>query len=131
MTYPDHCKHFTGMINDVCAAGVNWREVTGGPDFGILTRTPCTNPEHAGKCKLHQLRTQAEIDEENRFWDEQIALMETEEPFWQKIRYANMSGGHGVCECPRCKGKCHWSVAASNRHLHARCETDGCISFME
>lgn len=36
-----------------------------------------------------------------------------------------------VIECPACKGRLHLSIAASNGHVHARCETQGCASWME
>lgn len=36
-----------------------------------------------------------------------------------------------VIECPACKGLLHLSIAAYNGHVHGRCETDGCVSWME
>ncbi|MCA9340274.1 MAG: hypothetical protein KDA17_05150 [Candidatus Saccharibacteria bacterium] len=40
-------------------------------------------------------------------------------------------GKQEVIECPICKGRLHLSQAASNGHVHASCETDGCVRFME
>lgn len=36
-----------------------------------------------------------------------------------------------VVECPICKGRLHLSQSAYNGHCHGRCETDGCVSWME
>ncbi len=36
-----------------------------------------------------------------------------------------------VVECPACKGRLHLSIAAYNGHVHGRCETEGCVSWME
>jgi len=36
-----------------------------------------------------------------------------------------------VVECPACKGRLHLSQAAYNGHVHGKCETDGCVSWME
>lgn len=40
-------------------------------------------------------------------------------------------GKQEVIECPACKGKLHLSQAASNGHVWGKCETDGCVSWME
>ena len=37
----------------------------------------------------------------------------------------------GVVECPACSGQLHLSHAAYNGHVHGRCETEGCLSWME
>lgn len=36
-----------------------------------------------------------------------------------------------IIECPACKGRLHLSQAASNGHVHGKCETNGCLSWME
>ena len=36
-----------------------------------------------------------------------------------------------VVECPACKGRLHLSIAAYNGHVHGKCETEGCASWME
>ncbi len=37
----------------------------------------------------------------------------------------------GVTQCPLCCNQVRFSVAASNGHCSARCETDHCINFQE
>lgn len=36
-----------------------------------------------------------------------------------------------VVECPACKGRLHLSIAAYNGHVHGKCETADCVSWME
>lgn len=36
-----------------------------------------------------------------------------------------------IIECPACNGRLHLSIAGSNGHVHGRCETEGCVSWME
>lgn len=38
---------------------------------------------------------------------------------------------HEVIECPVCKGRLHLSQSAYNGHVHGKCETEGCVSWME
>jgi len=40
-------------------------------------------------------------------------------------------GKSEVIECPMCKGRLHLSQAACNGHVHGKCETEGCVSWME
>ena len=35
------CIHFTGLQNEACAAGINYRQHVGGPDFGWAKKIPC------------------------------------------------------------------------------------------
>ena len=36
-----------------------------------------------------------------------------------------------VVECPACNGKLHLSISSYNGHVHGKCETAGCVSWME
>ena len=36
-----------------------------------------------------------------------------------------------VVVCPACSGRLHLSIAAYNGHVHGKCETSGCVSWME
>ena len=39
--YTDSCTHFRGIQHQTCKAGVDWRALVGGDDFGIARRMPC------------------------------------------------------------------------------------------
>lgn len=36
-----------------------------------------------------------------------------------------------VVKCPICDGKLHLSQSSYNGHVHGKCETEGCLSWME
>lgn len=36
-----------------------------------------------------------------------------------------------VVECPLCKGRLHLTQSSYNGHVHGKCETAGCVSWME
>lgn len=40
-------------------------------------------------------------------------------------------GKQEVIECPACNGRLHLSQSAYNGHVHGKCETEGCVSWME
>ena len=40
-------------------------------------------------------------------------------------------GKQEIIECPACKGRLHLTQAASNGHVWGKCETKGCVSWME
>ena len=47
---------------------------------------------------------------------------------------AESTGGlTGAVDCPACgQAKAlHYGIAASNKHIHARCKTANCIAFMQ
>ena len=46
---------------------------------------------------------------------------------WKK----GIASAQGVVECPTCKGKLHFLRSGYNGHIHAQCETSGCVSWME
>lgn len=57
-----------------------------------------------------------------------FAALEAIEP-WAKTRAGK--GGQTKLECPVCKGKLHVSMARSNGHLNAKCETKDCVEFIQ
>jgi hypothetical protein len=40
-------------------------------------------------------------------------------------------GAAGTVKCPECGGKLRYSIAETNGHIRAVCETADCISFMQ
>ena len=37
----------------------------------------------------------------------------------------------GCMDCPKCKQGLRWSKSRRNGHIHAACDTEGCLSWME
>lgn len=52
-------------------------------------------------------------------------------PFVNKWRSKSPKGKEEVVVCPVCQGKLHLFQSSYNGHVHARCETKDCVSFME
>lgn len=44
---------------------------------------------------------------------------------------AEEKGPEGVVPCPVCAGSLQWTRAESNGHIWGKCETDGCLSWMQ
>lgn len=125
------CKHFTGTQNDTCEAGVSYESV--GPGIPCLRMTvsgrerPCQ-----GTCERYQEPTDAEVAEFDKFMDERMEMHRKVGPAIIAIKQEHKGKSwQGVIECPCCGGKLHVSHAAYNGHCHGRCETDGCIAWME
>lgn len=128
------CKHFNGLMNRTCKAGVRYDDVRREPEPGEKgVQLPCLgNP--GCLCDKLEMRTEAEIDE-------RIAEIEKVTDGTMRARAAIVAsigpwegkGNVGVVDCPVCgKAKAlHFSRAALNGHIHAGCKTKGCVAWME
>lgn len=134
----DQCIHWTGLRHDrpCCEAGVNYRLLDHmSQEPGLFLRLPCTAVTRADMpkrvCEKRQLPTSEQVAadelETEQLFQRALAGMRALEP----LRRAHPMGGSGVTDCPICKGRLHWSIAASNGHMHGRCETPECLTFME
>ena len=126
------CKHFNGIQNDLCLAGLNMREVTGGDRAGWVKRAPC-NIFHETyiTCERFAEPTQAELDAEKAEWDKVLKRITTVMPVVNEWRNKEPIGKQEIIECPACQGKLHLSQSDYNGHIHGKCETEGCVSWME
>lgn len=146
----DTCKHFKGLYahgtkKEPCEAGVNVREITGGPDLGWFIRIPCKTevevraekPVERAKCPHFCLMTPEESAADEAEWEaiaaESERKMRASIPLIGRIKATNKGRSNsGADPCPACEGgTLHWRIARYNGHVHARCSTPGCISFME
>ncbi len=134
------CRHFNGIQHDVCRSGVNYRVLAGEPMVGCATRIPCLpfrEPKNGpmADCEKHSTWTLAEA--------EQI-INDGEEAMQRHLRALRMAhddaktkglkkghGGQSSLTCPICAGILRYNVAGYNGHMHARCETAGCVAWME
>lgn len=140
MIKENRCKYFNGTINDVCEAGVNYKQLAGEPEYGYGTRLPCftDNPfakdKDAAKvaCDKFCLPSADEIRERNneirKILEQQAKV--TPLIIALKKEYKGRSA-QVVRECPICGGKLHMSIAAYNGHVHGKCETENCLYWME
>lgn len=87
-------------------------------------------------CVLFEIMSQADAEKEA---DERIASYErgvkargAAKADAKARGFAKGSGGIGEIACPCCDGgKLRYSVASYNGHMHGRCSTQGCVSWME
>lgn len=148
------CVHYQGIRyiagHNPCTAGVDYYKAFG-PRDGIACRAPCIQEirRHNGGDPIWEpwpRREQSEIrcDKRRMPTDEEIAQADAEiEAMLHRMRVVmpvvtlwreHQTKGKGrreVIECPVCKGNLHLSIAALNGHVHGKCETEGCVSWME
>lgn len=125
------CRHFTGCQNGTCEAGVNYRDLVGGEDFGWMARTPCIpdsplNKEPMAKCDFYQVLT-----------PEEIAARDAETEAHTKAMIAALQAirkdgkDRGEVPCPKCgTGSIAYTKAKYNGHIWGRCSTEGCLTWM-
>lgn len=147
------CKHFTGIGNDVCRAGVKYTEVAKDHDaieyrhagtsaaskpYVSRRSLPCIVKHNLGgavceKCELPTAEEEAAEEREmqaafERMVKARAAIVAHLGP-WKK----GQGSPRGAIDCPCCGQQrgLAYSRAGSNGHIHARCVTPGCVSWME
>ena len=127
------CKHFTGIKDAQCAAGVNYVLATNDFKYSL----PCLPVDHLDKrepaeCKLFCAPTDVEIAEDRAKFDAHMDVMRVVMTGIASLRKEHKGKGYaGIIECPACKGKLHLTIAAYNGHAHGRCETPDCVNWIE
>jgi len=153
------CIHYNGISNEVCHAGVFYKSAFGADD-GIFLRLPCflydERPAHGRGTyiKPGEAVVRKEIDRRGQTMipcdkfleptDEQVEQdrIETEAHMQKTVAAIRIAGAwrikpkpthdrREVVECPICKGRLHLSQSAYNGHVHGKCETQDCVSWME
>lgn len=130
----DRCKHFTGVQHDVCGVGVTYTAVRAKTGGGL----PCfRNFEMTGgECPRVEYPTREEAEkeaaEEEAVFARHMQAHRAAHDDAKAKRFGKGQGGADSVECPVCKtGRIYYRVAGYNGHMHARCETDGCVAWME
>ena len=120
------CRHFNGIQNETCRAGVRLSEMRDATGPG-MARWPCLG-ECAKTCAKRELRTEAEIDAEEAEFQRRFALVV---PARAAIKATKLASG--TIDCPLCQkpGALAFRVSSYNGHVHAACSTPNCLSWME
>lgn len=137
-----HCKHyngrdlFNGSAGGKCRAGVDpIYSFCGGERSGWVKKVPClrTNETEA-VCPAAEYPTQEEAQkravEMKAAMDRAIAVIAKVRPAIVAEHKAT-GAWSGKLDCPQCSKPLRWSVARVNGHIHARCETEECVAWME
>lgn len=124
------CRHRTPFGSDypVCKVGVNYH-----PFMDDYKNMPCLGETQEAKDRCPQYS--GWTDEELRKREEEItASLKRMGVIRKAIVKAVAETGvrGGAMPCPACEtGTVHYSQAASNGHVHARCSTPNCAAWME
>jgi hypothetical protein len=132
------CKHYRGMHeNTQCEAGVAFDSLEHHGTKLFWESCPCFGPEASGKCESAAYPTAEEMaahDAEmtarfERTCKARDAIVEHLGGPWKRGTPAS----HGTMDCPVCNavGSLRFSRASYNGHIHAKCKTAGCVSWME
>lgn len=129
--YCGTCKHFTGVQNDTCSAGVAYDSVRR-PAPGRLG-LPCFRDEAGGAapCDRRAFPTPEEAEAAEQESERAIRRMAVARAAIVK-ETKGRRGVSGAIACPCCEGgTLSYSVASINGHIWAVCTTNGCASWME
>lgn len=110
------CKHFSGMMDKVCRAGVTYRDVA--DKDARPFRVPCLDPEM--NCDKREYPTPEEEAENNR----QMEINST----WAvtvilEAERSKKTNGKIPCPAPGCGGQIIFQRASNNGHVWAKCTT--------
>ncbi|HLX18407.1 MAG TPA: hypothetical protein VKS24_24730 [Bradyrhizobium sp.] len=138
---PGWCIHYryNGNIRlgdpaDTCEAGVKY-SLFRDHRFDIrprfLTKDGKSKPG-AVHCENLRLPTPEEIEAHEKWINARMSKMATVQTGIAEWRKAHKGrSASEIVECPACKGRLHLSISAYNGHIHGKCETEGCVSWME
>jgi hypothetical protein len=127
------CVHFTGIQNKTCKVNVLYEKAR--DESTKPFKFACLDAD-TDVCPLRQYPTREQVDADNaalerRMDDMRIAIPACREDAKQK-GFGKGHGGQGSIACPVCKtGTLRYSVAGYNGHMHGRCSTQGCMSWMQ
>lgn len=121
------CKFFNGTVHERCEAGIEYKSVRSQQPFP--NTHPCFSPSLT--CIAREYPTDQEIEaEEKRIGRAVEAAIQVEKVIRQLA--GDRWGSYGVMECPICgTGTVEYSISSLNGHMSARCDTDGCVNFIQ
>lgn len=151
----DHgtCIYFNGVQNALCERGVsysvNWpngkrpcikfihKSERGGtylkPGEPPAETKPFPGAEEAKPCPFYQSPTDEQVCKDREETEARLKLIFTAIKVageW-RVKQKPAMDRYEVVECPVCKGRLHLSQSAYNGHVHGKCDTDNCVSWME
>lgn len=146
------CIHFNGVSNACCEAGVDYKKLAGWPEVGWTNRLPCHTADYKSgsgyslptveaeqaKCEKFALPTAEEIAADEKKIAEHFERMAKARAAivahlggpWKK----GMPSRAGSIDCPCCgiaPAKLNFTRSGYNGHIHAACESQDCVSWME
>lgn len=137
----NYCVHYDPRGSATgCAAGLDMqkircvptpsskgdRMIAWGPCIGGHTlEDPCS---HCPKWERPSLESAEKYADDIEAAVQRMTIVDPVISAW---RDKKPKGKSETITCPVCAGRLHLSQAASNGHVFAKCETSGCVSFIE
>lgn len=121
------CRHFNGIMQGTCAAGVAFDTVPRLDKPGI--NLPCLNVGGEACCSLRSPFTAEEIAADEAEMME-FSLRATKCRDAIAAHHAATKECRGAIDCPACGASLKFAIAP-NGHIRARCETEHCCAFIE
>lgn len=134
----NYCQHYgRGKGADmVCSAGMDLKTIKKVPTGKDQIKWgPCIeghtleNPHDHCPHWIRRTREQGEkrADGVQKSMRMMTVVMPVVDEWRKKLPY----GKAEVIKCPECEGRLHLSQSSYNGHVHGKCETAGCVSWME
>lgn len=135
----NYCQHYTrGEGADmVCAAGCDIAQIkrVQTKPSDTMFWGPCIEGhllDDPRKYCLHWIRrTREQAEKVADAHEKSMAIFTKALPVISAWKNKPPKGKAEIITCPVCSAKLHLSQASYNGHVHARCETEGCVSFLE
>lgn len=129
------CIHYNGAGNGpTCDAGVKYDSVR---DDTVTKgwRLPCFRESTAQPCPQCEFPTPEAVAAEVKATEELFERTDSAmHACYEDAKQRGFRKGHGgaaTIVCPVCGGQLRYSVASYNGHMHGRCETEGCVAWMQ
>ena len=120
------CKHFTGIGQDCCAAGVRYDDHPDGLACLMLYG------KRRGHCDKLEFLTPEELAKEEADMAEFMGKIEKATRFVNQFRKKRNRGFVFTKDCPACGAPDALRFSfASNMHARVRCLTQGCVQWIE
>ena len=125
-----NCKHFTGIQNKVCEAGVTYADFL--PNYALPCLQLGCDKRPEGICTKREYPTQEECEKRERDMIESVERIGVARAAIIAHTGAGKGkGAQGSIPCPCCGGTLRYSVASYNGHVHAACSNTECVRWME
>ncbi len=125
------CIYFTGVSDEECEKGINYRSMAPGEYTGWVTRIPCMKRKgRSDTCDSYLEPTLAQIlESEERSYKIVKGTTTAIKLIQDEVAATDPNMRNGVIECPVCKGGLHYNIA-DNGHIWGKCSTDNCLAWM-
>lgn len=128
------CVHFTGIDNDTCRAGVEYKQFRSA-ETGYRDRLPCHRKCAHIACEHREFPSEAEVqrqlDAHEKAAAKMFGALDAVHADAKARGLRKGHGGTGAVKCPNCGGEIAYSVASFNGHIWGKCSTVGCVAWMQ